>query len=159
MRHLAIVVAFVVGACAGTTVHTIAQDAAPAAVKPAPTTPALGATVVHMDKAEQRQVGGGKAKVWMLARGANAFIARLELVAGFKVPEHRDATEEYIHVLRGSGALTIDGKVHQLKTGSTVFMPANALVSYVNGPEPLVGLQVFAGPAPADKYNTWHVVQ
>ena len=156
MRPLAIVVGFVLGACAGTVAHTVAQDAAAPAVKPAPA--AAAATIIHMDKAEHRQVANGKAEVWQLARGVNAFVGRLELVAGFKVPQHRDPTEEYIHVLRGSGTLTVDGKAHDLKAGTTVYMPAGAEVSYVNGPERMVALQVFAGPGPADKYSKWQVV-
>ncbi len=157
MRPLAILIALIIGACAGTAVHTVAQDMAPAVTPAKPA--ASAATVVDMDRAEHRQVGGGKAEVWLLARGNNAFVGRMELDAGFKVPLHRDPTEEYIHVLRGSGTLTIDGKAHQLKAGSTVFMPANAQVSYVNGPERMVALQVFAGPGPADKYGEWQVVQ
>jgi len=137
MRPVAILIVLALSACGGTAVST----------------------VVHMNRAEHRQVGGGKAEIWLLARGDNAFVGRLELAAGFKVPKHRDPTEEYIHVLRGSGALTIDGKVHQLTAGSTVFMPANAEVSFVNGPERMVALQIFAGPGPADKYSKWQVVQ
>ena len=31
---------------------------------------------------------------------------------GAAVPEHRDATEEYIYVLEGSGRMVIDGKTY-----------------------------------------------
>jgi quercetin dioxygenase-like cupin family protein len=98
-----------------------------------------------------------KADVWVteLARGENAFVARLEMLAGGKVPVHRDATEEYIHVLQGTGKITIDGKTQDLGPGSTVYMPAKAEVSYVNGAENLVVLQVFAGPGPAKKYDAY----
>ena len=49
----------------------------------------------------------------------------------------------------------MDGKGHQLTEGSVVYMPANAEVSYANGPNPLVAIQVFAGPESADKYAKW----
>ena len=72
-----------------------------------------------------------------------------------RLPEHQDPTEEYIHVLRGTGTLTIDGSKHEVGPGDTVFMPANATVSYQNGNEEMVAIQVFAGPGPADKYDGW----
>ncbi|MEX1361869.1 MAG: cupin domain-containing protein, partial [Nannocystaceae bacterium] len=105
--------------------------------------------------AEQRDAPNGTARVTILARGVNAFIARLQMDPGATVPEHRDATEEYIHVLEGSGTIVIDEHEYALAPGSTVYMPADAKVSFRNGDEPLVGLQVFAGPEPAAKYDAW----
>lgn len=99
--------------------------------------------------------GSGKARMTELARGENVFMARLEMDPGAKVPEHRDATEEYIHILQGKGTIYIDGKAHQVTPGTTVFMPANAKVSFENGRESLVGIQVFSGPGPASKYDGW----
>jgi len=49
----------------------------------------------------------------------------------------------------------VDGEVHALTAGSAVFMPAGATVSYQNGEETLVALQVFAGPESAAKYDAW----
>ena len=43
----------------------------------------------------------------------------------------------------------------EIAAGSTVFMPAGAVVSYQNGDAPMRALQVFAGPAPAAKYDAW----
>ena len=100
-----------------------------------------------------------KAKITFLARGDNAFVGKLELDGGGKVPVHRDATEEYIHVLKGTGTISIDGVEHALKPGSTVFMPANAEVHYTNGPDRLEAIQVFAGPEPAAKYDGWGPAQ
>jgi hypothetical protein len=37
-------------------------------------------------------------------------------------------------------------------------MPANAEVSYANGPRKMVALQIFAGPAPAEKYASWEKI-
>ncbi len=71
------------------------------------------------------------------------------------MPEHQDPTEEYIHVLSGRGTLTMDGVSYEVSAGTTIFMPAQATVSFQNGDEPLVAIQVFAGPGPAEKYNTW----
>lgn len=74
-----------------------------------------------------------------------AFVGKPELAAGGEVPEHRDPTEEYIHILSGGGEFTIDGVVHEVGPGTTIYMPPGALVRFKNGPTPLVAIQVFAG--------------
>ncbi|MCH9681903.1 MAG: cupin domain-containing protein [Deltaproteobacteria bacterium] len=157
LRHLPLAAAFVLGACAASAAQSSASTPpthAPAAsLSASPTT--LSPPVTTAADAERRVAPSGKARVTILARGANAFIARLEMDAGATVPEHRDATEEYIHVLQGSGTIVVDDQPFALAPGSTVYMPANAKVSYQNGDEPLVGLQVFSGPEPAAKYDGW----
>ncbi|MCP4504355.1 MAG: cupin domain-containing protein [Deltaproteobacteria bacterium] len=111
---------------------------------------------VQSKKADCRRTAPSK-KAWVtfLAQGENAFVARLELAPHAKVPEHQDETEETIHVLSGHGVVVIDGKRHSVNAGSTIFMPAFAKVSFENGPAPLVGIQIFAGPSPAKKYASW----
>jgi len=116
---------------------------------------ALPGTVKSPTDVDVRQKGAGKARIALLAQGKNAFVGRLELAPNVAVPEHQDATEEYIYVLAGGGMLTMDGKVYAVEPGSIIFMPANATVSFQNGPDPMVGLQIFAGPDPARKYETW----
>jgi quercetin dioxygenase-like cupin family protein len=113
--------------------------------------------VVHAKDAKTQVAPSGKAKIIHLALGKKAFLGRLELAPGAKVPLHRDATEEYIHVLSGGGTITVDGQVHVLTAGSTVYMPALAEVTFANGDAPMVAIQVFAGPAPAAKYQKWPV--
>jgi len=116
------------------------------------TTPAI---ITSADSLCTQTASHGKAWVTELVRGENAFIARLGIAPGAKVPTHRDPTEEYIHVLSGSGKITIDGKTTAIGPGATVYMPAKAEVSFVNGAATMTVLQVFAGPAPAKKYDTW----
>ena len=111
--------------------------------------------VIHAEDAKTQVAPSGKAKIVHLAQGKNAFLGRLELAPGAKVPLHRDATEEYIHFLAGGGTITVDGQKHTVKAGSTVYMPANAEVTFTNGDAPSVAIQVFAGPAPAAKYQKW----
>ncbi len=113
------------------------------------------ARVVPAKDACVRTAKSGKAKVTVFAEGTSAFFGRLEMDANGRVPEHRDATEEYLHVLAGSGTLFIEDKAHALAPGTSVFMPAGAKVRYENGPTPLSAIQVFAGPAPARKYDAW----
>jgi len=117
-----------------------------------------GATVTALGEAERRGPGNGKAEIALLARGERAFVGRLTMAAGGAVAEHQDPTEEYIHVLSGGGPLRIDGATYEISAGGTAFMPAGATVSYQNGDQELVALQVFAGPESADKYQKWQVV-
>ena len=113
------------------------------------------ATVVTLDAAPTRAVPSGKASIKTLALGKNAFIGQLWLAPGGKVPLHRDATEEYIYIVSGQGQITIDGTTSKVGPGTTVYMPANAEVTFQNGDQPLVAIQVFAGPASAKKYEKW----
>ncbi|WAS93252.1 cupin domain-containing protein [Nannocystis punicea] len=146
---------------------TAGCDRAPAKAEPTPAaaaepvppkSPPLPAAVTSLAQAEHRQKGGGAAQIWALARGRNAFVGKLEMAPGGKVPEHRDPTEEYIHILSGAGKFTIDGQSHEVGPGTTIYMPPGALVSFENGPETLVAIQVFAGPEPAAKYDAWEQV-
>ena len=117
------------------------------------------ARIVERGQAERRQIGGGRAEIRFLAQGARAFIGELTLAAGAQVPQHRDESEEYLHILSGSGKITIDGVEHALRAGATVYMPARAEVSFINGDQPLRAIQVFAGPESAVKYQRWTPVE
>lgn len=97
----------------------------------------------------------GKARVTPLAEGSNVWLGRLEVSPGAAVPEHRDPTEEYIHILSGSGTMWIEDKEYQVGPGTTVFMPAHAKVRFSNGKSSLTAIQAFAGPGPAAKYASW----
>jgi len=115
----------------------------------------LAAEVRRGEQSTRLVAPSGKAWITPLAQGQNAFLGRLELAPGAKVPQHQDPTEEYIHVVQGGGTLTINGQPHVITAGTTVFMPAGATVSFQNGPQQLIAIQVFAGPGPAAKYGQW----
>lgn len=120
-------------------------------------TSAIAAQVTPLTAVERRGAPNGQGEIAFLALGNNAFIGRLSLAPGGAVPEHQDPTEEYIHVLSGHGTMVIDGETHEISAGTTIFMPAGATVSYQNGAEELVAIQVFAGPGPSSKYDRWVV--
>ncbi|MGF1465137.1 MAG: cupin domain-containing protein [Sandaracinaceae bacterium] len=111
--------------------------------------------VQPLAEAPRRGAPNGAGVVSLLAEGRRAFLARLEMEPGATVPVHQDPDEEYLVVLEGHGELTLDGTVYQLEAPSTVFMPAGATVSYRNGDERLVAIQVFAGPGSGAKYDRW----
>ncbi len=152
-QRISIFVAFVLGACASAASQSVA--APQTEPEPASEPAASVGAVVPLQAAERRAAPNGKASVTILARGQNAFVGRLEMEAGASVPEHRDETEEYIHVLEGSGTMVIEGREHAVEPGTTIYMPPDALVEFHNGPTRLVALQVFAGPGPAAKYEAW----
>ena len=83
------------------------------------------------------------------------FMSVLKVPAGGKVPEHRDPTEEYLYVLKGTGTLWIDDVEMKIKSNSVVYMPANAKVRFQADAQPVEVLQVFAPSGPEKKYKSW----
>ena len=112
-------------------------------------------TVTSPETATVRQLPNGKARITQLALCKHAFVGQLWLAPGARVPKHKDQSEEYLHILSGHGTIMIDGRRLKLTKGQTVYMPAGAEVSFVNGDEPLITIQVFAGPESAQKYQKW----
>ena len=115
-------------------------------------------SITNVNKTTALTAAHGKAQIKKLALGANAFIGELTIQPGAKVPVHRDPTEEYLYVLSGGGTMTLNGKVYPVKKGDVIYMPAGAEVSFVNGKEVTKVMQVFAGPGPASKYDSWKPV-
>tara|TARA_B100001093_G_scaffold506245_2_gene564868 strand:- start:593 stop:1093 length:501 start_codon:yes stop_codon:yes gene_type:complete len=116
-------------------------------------------TITDSDALETRGPSNGKAKIQRLAQGKNAFIGRLWLAAGARIPPHKDPTEEYLFIVSGSGQITIDGQKASISAGMTIYMPAGAEVSFINGADPLVAIQVFSGPEAAAKYSKWPLLK
>lgn len=158
MRHQLTLIfplaAFVLGVGVAATAPSQAQLPVPEVSE---SVPAVLPTVRALRDTARRVAPSGKASVRLLAEGRQAFVGLLTLAAGAQVPEHRDASEETLHVMKGSGTITIDDLTYALRPGTTVFMPANAKVRYANGPEELVAIQVFAGPESAAKYLAWPI--
>lgn len=144
-----------IGLCA--TVGCAADRSGRSSTTPAPDPQRMvKPSVVHVEEASAANPKNGSfAEIRHLARGNNAYLGYLLLGPGMQVPLHRDATEEYLFILSGSGTLYIDGTPFEVRTGHGVLMPANAEVRFENGAEELRAVQVFAGPSPAKKYETW----
>lgn len=113
-----------------------------------------GAVVGALGVAE-RVSPSGTAGIRPLTQGERAFVGLLRLDANAAVPPHRDASEEHILILAGSGVMNMDGRRTEVTAGDAVLMPADAEVSFQNGAAPLLALQVFAGPESAQKYASW----
>jgi quercetin dioxygenase-like cupin family protein len=146
---------FVLGACTSVAVQSTASLAG---LDELPLDGRATETVIPLVDAPRALAPNGKASITHLARGHNAYLGLLEMDADAAVPTHRDPTEEFIHVLEGRGSMTIDGRTYEISAGTTIYMPADAEVSFQNGPTPMRAIQVFAGPAPAQKYEAWAAV-
>jgi quercetin dioxygenase-like cupin family protein len=123
---------FLLGAC---TTVALQSAAAPDPESPPSSTveQTLAATVIPLADARSATAPHGKATIQNLALGRNAWLGRMRMQPGAAVPVHRDSTEEYIFVLEGGGVMTIDGHAYEIGPGTTIFMPANAEVSFQNG--------------------------
>jgi quercetin dioxygenase-like cupin family protein len=150
---------FVLGACTTVVVQSSASRETEKPVSPPLEDPyaelRAKPTVVPLANAPRATAPHGKASITHLARGENAYLGMLEMDASASVPTHSDPTEELIHVLEGGGSMTIDGQTFEISAGTTIYMPADAEVSFQNGPTPMRAIQVFAGPEPAAKYDAW----
>jgi quercetin dioxygenase-like cupin family protein len=146
---------FLLGACTTVALQTAAAPEADSESAPSSVEQPLAPTVIALSDARSATAPHGKATITHLALGHNAWLGRMRMAPGAAVPIHRDPTEEYIHVLEGGGMMTIDGREYEIGPGTTIFMPANAEVSFQNGEAEMLALQVFAGPDPAKKYDAW----
>ncbi|HLT40443.1 MAG TPA: cupin domain-containing protein [Enhygromyxa sp.] len=146
---------FVLGACTTAVVQSSASRTGSDDELPPRPVATAAATVVPLAEAPRALAPNNKASITHLARGANAYLGMLHMDPDAAVPTHRDPTEEYIHVLEGGGIMTIDGQTYEIGAGTTIYMPADAEVSFQNGPAPMRAIQVFAGPEPAAKYDSW----
>ena len=128
----------------------LADAPAPASTHATPAAP-----IVSIKDNAPKVAPNGKAELLTIAKGANAFLAMLQMEPGAVVPVHRDATEEYILFMAGGGILTIDGTTHEVTEGDAVYMAPNAEVTFTAGPQGAMVFQVFAGPEPSTKYDGW----
>src|SRR4030095_8738470 len=63
----------------------------------------------------RRTVANGKTMYQMVAT----------LVAGSRMPEHRHAQEQIVHILEGQMRLIVDGVPHELFTGDSFYLASN----------------------------------
>lgn len=111
-------------------------------------------SVVSLAEVERKVSESGQSHATSLAVGEEAYVGILEIQAGASVPAHQDPTEEFILVLEGEGVMTIDGEEYAVTADTFVYMPAEAEVSFVATTN-VKAVQVFGGPAPAEKYGEW----
>ncbi len=125
--------------------------------RPAEMPEKLAVSVVHANRVVARVGEEETARVLPMARGENAYMGELSLVARAEVgPVVREA-EEYLYILQGSALLEVDGKSYLVGPRMGVFIPAGSEVKWTNGPDRLVAVQAFAGPGPAAAYERWKV--
>ena len=65
----------------------------------------------------RRTVANGKTMYQMIAT----------LAAGSRMPEHRHAQEQVVHIVEGQMRLIVDGVPHELSTGDSFYLASNVL--------------------------------
>ena len=103
MRSVPLLVFSVAIASACMPDRQVTQEARAESPAPRPT----AGSVLDAADVVRRVAPHGKAHVTELAAGTEAWLGILELAPDVAVPEHRDPTEETIHVLEGTGTITI----------------------------------------------------
>lgn len=84
------------------------------------------------------------------------FMAELTIPKSGKVTEHRDAADEYLFVLKGSGKIWIDGQEYEVGENDFIYMPAMSKVEFENYKDSEFKVfQIFAPAGPENKYNNW----
>lgn len=60
-----------------------------------------------------------------MANGKTMYQMTAQLAAGSKMPEHRHAQEQIVHILSGRMKLIVEGKPHELKAGDSFYLASN----------------------------------
>ena len=59
------------------------------------------------------------------ASGKTMYQMTAQLAAGSKMPEHRHAQEQIVHILSGRMKLIVEGKPHELTAGDSFYLASN----------------------------------
>ena len=60
-----------------------------------------------------------------VANGKTMYQMVATLAAGSRMPEHRHAQEQIVHILEGQMRLIVDGVPHELSTGDSFYLASN----------------------------------
>jgi quercetin dioxygenase-like cupin family protein len=60
-----------------------------------------------------------------VANGKTMYQMFATLAAGSRMPEHRHAQEQIVHILEGQMRLIVDGVPHELSTGDSFYLASN----------------------------------
>ena len=98
-------------------------------------------SVKHADEFPKEAVGAGKGTERQVLIGSdeapNFAMRRFIMQPGGGIPAHTNTVEHEQYVLRGRAKVGIGGKIHDVKTGDVVFIPAGTPHWYeVEGDEP-----------------------
>ena len=60
-----------------------------------------------------------------VANGKTMYQMTATLTAGSRMPEHRHAQEQIVHILEGRMRLIVDGVPHEISTGDSFYLASN----------------------------------
>ncbi len=70
------------------------------------------------------------------------------------IPTHKHTSDEYLYFINGAGAVSIDGKLYQVKNGTTVFIPRGVEHSYINNSRKTAKtVQVYTPAGPEQRFK------
>ena len=79
--------------------------------------------IFSMDKSIEYTSGGVVSKLVVNSKGGN--VTLFSFVKGQGLTEHSAAFDALVQVIDGEVEITMDGKLHNLKKGDCIIMPAN----------------------------------
>ncbi len=120
-------------------------------------TPQPVADVIHGDRIDARVADSGEVRVTSLKEGKWAHLGEFSLQPGAQYAPATRTEEEYLYVLRGSAVLAVGEQRYLVGPRMGVYLPGGAEVTWSNGPEELVAVQLFAGPSPGGVHDDWGV--
>ncbi|RDV38752.1 cupin domain-containing protein [Bradymonadaceae bacterium TMQ3] len=146
MRGAKLVIALIVAAGVGSlTTAVVAQ------------TESAQPVVVNAHRVQQRVGDDSQVRVANLLRGEQAYMGRWALAPNAQTSPRSAAAETYLYVLEGSGVAMIAGQSYIVGPHMAVYVPAGAELSFTNGAERLVAVQVYAPGEEAARYQEWRL--
>ena len=116
------------------------------------------ASVVQADRVTPRISEEGHVRAVPIAEGEWAYMGEFVLDSGVEMaPDEPTHTEEYLYILSGSAVLNVDDKSFLVGPRMGIYLPAGTQIRWNIGSDPLVAVQVFAGPSIGPGYEDWTI--
>jgi len=139
---------------AGRAAFEVVRDAnVPLPPGPVPAVIAVAEDRTHM-------ANEGKVKVQLLLNkettGSDAMALELiELAANSDFPKHtHDGSAEFMYVVKGSGTLFIGNEPYPYSADQVLHIPSGQLHGGRTGPEPVIGIQIYAPAGPEQRFKS-----
>lgn len=86
-----------------------------------------------------------------------SYVGRVILKPGTKIGKHiHKMSDEYLYFIKGTGVISIEGEEHQVKDGSTFYIPLGMKHSYTNtSKKTAVAIQFYTPAGPEQRFKVW----
>lgn len=118
---------------------------------------AFGQPVRTQDSEPWRVSPDGLVKAKTLQRDDNASMGLLQFSKGARVPLHRHPkSTELLYIRSGTGSMTVDGLLYEIKPGSVISVPQGAEHSFTADSDG-EAVQVYAPAGPEQRFQKWEL--